>query len=76
MIRERRYVVVKRSDALGALTSAEVNIFNILIDKVDTYRKAKRNKPELQCVVVEHDWPEYETVWKMIEARVENEKWS
>lgn len=22
-----------------------------------------------ECVVVESDWPEYETVWKMIEAR-------
>lgn len=24
----------------------------------------------VECVVVESDWPEYETVWKMIEARM------
>jgi hypothetical protein len=28
------------------------------------------SKRKLKCVVVESDWPEYETVFRMIEARV------
>ena len=31
--------------------------------------KIKTGKP-VDCVVVEADWPEYEIVWKMIEARM------
>lgn len=31
--------------------------------------KLKTGKP-VDCVVVESDWPEYEIVWQMIEARV------
>ena len=32
--------------------------------------KLKTGLP-VTCVVVEHDWPEYEVVWAMIQARIE-----
>lgn len=56
--RENRYIVIKRknmhADLLYALQS--------WMERVDV--------PGIECVVVEKDWPEYEPVWKMIEARV------
>lgn len=52
--REERYIVLKIKD----LTEDEiVNLYS--------YSNA-----EVEGVVIESDWPEYETVWKMIEERV------
>lgn len=60
--REERYVVVKIKDM--------------------TYNQREALKrvlgdwriPTRECVVVESDWPEYETVWDMIQGRVEGEE--
>ncbi|WYX90421.1 hypothetical protein PTQ24_000146 [Salmonella phage KKP_3822] len=38
------------------------------------YSRAQRGKEDLKTVVVEHDWPEYEEVWKMLENRVDFEQ--
>lgn len=35
--------------------------------------KLKTGLP-VTCVVVEHDWPEYETVWQMLQDRIEGRK--
>ena len=48
----------------------------ILPELDDICRKINRlrllnDKERVHCVVVEHDWPEYELVWKMIQDRVE-----
>lgn len=54
--REERFIVVKRKN----LGSDEEPLRRYL---------AKRDIPTVECVVVESDWPEYEIVWAMIEAR-------
>lgn len=57
--REERYIVVKRK-SLTAIqeTALRAHIARLGIETVE-------------CVVVESDWPEYEHVWDMIEARCE-----
>lgn len=71
--REHRYVVLKASDlrAVG-LTERELEILERVCAKVDQYRR-DTGKPDLECVVVEKDWPEYEPTWKAIERRVLSE---
>lgn len=55
--REDRYIVIKRKN-LAALDEC------VIYDTLE-----KLGVHEIKCVVVEADWPEYETVWQMIEAR-------
>jgi hypothetical protein len=55
--REERFIVVKRK-AMHSEHEMELRVF-----------LAERNIGTVECVVVESDWPEYETVWQMIEAR-------
>lgn len=57
--RENRYIVIKRSHASeDALSRLEGTMDNNGVTEVE------------DALVVESDWPEYETVWQMIEARV------
>lgn len=70
-----RYVVIKNSDleyALeqGTLIGADIDSLKCILESVNLERH-RRGKSDLTTVVVEHDWPEYERVWNMIEARVE-----
>nr|CAK6606230.1 unknown function [Klebsiella phage vB_Ko_K4PH164] len=65
-----RYVVIKNSHAAHALTEEERRELYRLGVKCAEWRKTVGKKP-FECVVVEHDWPEYETVWQMIEDRVD-----
>jgi hypothetical protein len=55
--REQRYIIAKRKHL-----SAEQE--RRLCELLSSF-----NLPFFQGVVVESDWPEYETVWAMIEAR-------
>lgn len=66
--REDRYLVFKRSDIEKYLNEGNRGTLNGLTWLIDHHRKDDGKQP-LQCVVVEHDWPEHEQVWKMIEAR-------
>lgn len=66
-----RYVVLKWSDVQKCLTREEQKQLIALGQKFKQHRR-DTNRP-WECVVVEHDWPEYERVWKMIEARVNME---
>lgn len=61
--REDRYVVLKRKD----LERLPVLMLETLWDFLE---QAKFTLPKRQYVVVESDWPEYETVFKMLEARM------
>lgn len=55
--REERYIVIKRKHLTnGHEADIRAYLSNIGVSIVD-------------CAVVEDDWPEYETVWEMIEAR-------
>ena len=58
--REHRYVVIKRA-RLSVLKERRLNAF-----------LKKEGISTLYCVVVEHDWPEFEPVWKMIEDRMKS----
>lgn len=69
MKRENRYTVLKDKDVKKYLNEADYTALVQLLAKVADGREGD-GKPELSCVVVESDWPEYESVWKMIEARV------
>ncbi len=67
--RERRYTVIKTADAERFLSVEERSALATIEEKINQ-RRWKENRGKLTAVVVEQDWPEYETVWKMIEDRV------
>ena len=66
--REDRYLVLKRKDIEKALNQEERQVLYLLSDKVACHRTFE-GISFLKCVVIEHDWPEYEPTWKAIEAR-------
>jgi hypothetical protein len=67
--REVRYYVFKISDMRKYLSAEKQEIINSIAAKI-TAGRAVDGKDALQAVVVEHDWPEYEQVWGMIEDRM------
>lgn len=67
--RERRYLVMKLKDLDACLTAEEMRILSIIATKCGGYRRAA-GKPDLECVVVESDWPEFEPTLAAIEARM------
>lgn len=69
IIREDRYLVLKRTDIAYALSEAEKLQLMALSDKV-AFGRVARSKPPLACVIVEDDWPETPVIWSMIEARM------
>lgn len=56
-VREERFIVIKRKHLVD---DEERKLRDFLYEL---------NVGTVECVVVESDWPEYETVWQMIEAR-------
>lgn len=72
MEREERYVVLKIKDIEHFLSTSQKDDLHDIRGTIDAYRRMTK-KGELKTVVVESDWPEYERVWKMIEARVNME---
>lgn len=72
MKRENRYFVVKTKDILKYLDSVDLAVLAQIADKVVQGRKADGRR-DLNCVVVEDSWPEYEVVWEMIEKRVDGD---
>lgn len=67
--REGRYVVLKITDLIDALDADEKEAFIHIEHRIEAHRASLGKRP-MQCVVVEHDWPEYEVVWDMIKQRV------
>lgn len=72
--REDRYMVLKWSDIERALNLDEVNDLYKIREKIAKCRHCNGKMARLKCVVVEHDWPEYEPTWQAIEQRVLNSK--
>lgn len=72
MEREERYVVLKIKDIEHFLSTSQKDDLHDIRGTIDAYRRMTK-KGELKAVVVESDWPEYERVWKMIEARINME---
>ena len=70
MKREDRYLVFKRTDIQRYLNPTAQKTLSEIEKTITGVRRGQRRK-ELQCVVVEKDWPEYEHVWELIRLRVE-----
>ena len=67
--RENRYLVLKMKDIEKYLTIEDQKELMDLAYVISMSR-AKDKKEELNCVVVEKRWPEYEPTWKAIEERM------
>ncbi|WP_310614072.1 hypothetical protein [Limnohabitans sp.] len=67
--REERYYVLKISDMRKYLSAEKQEAVHDMAGKINAGR-AVDGKAFLQAVVVEHDWPEYERVWQMLETRM------
>ena len=67
--REHRYIVLKLKDVDSCLTSCEKEILESLCSKVRYYRDCEDKHP-LECLVIESDWPEYQTAWESIVERM------
>ncbi|WP_313461528.1 hypothetical protein [Pseudomonas nitroreducens] len=63
--REERFIVIKRKHL-----SAESRTHDSLEQELRIWLD-RHLVPTSECVVVESDWPEYETVWAMLAARIE-----
>ncbi|KKO60336.1 hypothetical protein LG59_2290 [Serratia ureilytica] len=72
MERENRYLVIKYKDAIEALTVEQREALRSIAIAVTAHRLDNGRQP-LEAVVIEADWPEYERVWEMIEARVKGD---
>ena len=64
--RENRYIVIKRSD----LSEVRDDVRNQFLAALEPLNEHNIRIGQRCYVVVESDWPEYELVWAMIEARV------
>lgn len=69
--RENRYWVLKLSD-VEHLHYKEQNKLIRLCNIVASSR-FKRGKPKLECVVIESDWPIYESAWDMVQRYTEGQ---
>lgn len=67
--REDRYLVMKRSDIEKYLPVDRKKLLDFIASNIRDGITFDGKEP-LQCVVVEHDWPEYEQTWAAIEARM------
>ena len=61
--REDRYIVIKRKD-LGAVPLEVRESLGVALFQLS------KHLPKRECLIVESDWPEYETTWAAIQARV------
>lgn len=67
--REDRYIVFKISDVVEHLTTTEA-LHLARLYEIQRVGRKEAGKAELECVVVESDWPEYGPTWRAIEDRV------
>ena len=70
MEREHRYYVAKTKDVEKYLSDEQQLSLDRFLTKIRIGR-LNDGKADVKTVCVDSDWPEYETVWKMIEARVD-----
>lgn len=70
MERQMRYTVLKDKDIFKYLTDDEQKLLTMICRKINGGR-LNSGRGEMKCVVVEHDWPEYEPTWAAIAKRVD-----
>lgn len=68
-----RYIVLKVNDLNLALTAEEKYALRALCLKLRNHRLRRGADPELQCMVIEKDWPEYRPTWDLLEDRLVKE---
>lgn len=74
-VREPRYVVFKLKDITAYLDDDDCRaIARIGVDIAMSRRHD--GKPPFNAVVVEQDWPEFDLVWAMIEARMTGKQYA
>jgi hypothetical protein len=75
--REDRYLVIKKSDLSHVLesfnTAFPAAALRTILEQVQEYRMVRGASPNMECVVVEKDWPEYGPTWAAIEKRMKSE---
>jgi len=70
MERQIRYIVIKLTDVDKYLSDSEKDKLDAVCASISDGR-AIDNKPDMEAVVVEEDWPMYEQTWKAIEDWVD-----
>lgn len=71
--RENRYLVLKRKYLERAMKHFPES-YALILDDICNRVNYLQGKPNgLTCVIVEQDWPEYETTWAAIEQRIKKE---
>lgn len=71
--KEPRYIVFKIKDLELMDDSEGVADYLRRLGRIGSavaHVRRERGKPPFNCVVVEQDWPEFEIVWALIEARM------
>jgi hypothetical protein len=68
--REERYIVFKISDLQEMVQGTETINAMRLVSETLALMRAQNGQPPREYVVVESDWPEYDHVWRAIEARM------
>ena len=68
-VREARYVVFKIKDIDSYLTEGEKNSLMCIGEEIEWGRK-ENGRDQFNAVVIEQDWPEFDVVWEMLEARM------
>lgn len=69
---EQRYIVLKEKDVKKYLDNNQKDDLVNICAEIIVKREAV-NRGRLECIVIEKDWPEYETVLKLLSDRVDNE---
>ncbi|MRR49409.1 MAG: hypothetical protein EG825_00615 [Rhodocyclaceae bacterium] len=70
--REQRYMILKVSDMMK-FAKGDLGSLDRINHQISAGRSGERRPPFIDAVVVEKDWPEFNLVWSMIEARVTGE---
>jgi hypothetical protein len=70
--REQRYVVLKIKDLLAHVPPAMIEQVDV-VGQMIAEGRARDGKPPFNAVVVEQDWPEFDLIWEIIEARMSGE---
>lgn len=69
---EQRYIVIKYKDINRYLMSIQIASLFDWCNRI-TKGRVCEGKKEIDCIVIEKDWPEYEPVLAMLSARVDSE---
>lgn len=75
MALQDRYIVIKRAD-LRKVTSTSPDLKSNKEVQAEQFASEVRqlaNKPPLECIVIESDWPEYLPALAALTRRIENE---